>query len=74
MPAEQYFVIMENGEWKISFKDVHYGPYATRQAAIDDAVEAAAAMSNIGIDVQVMVKDTDQDSVKPWTNGESFTR
>ena len=27
MAAEQYFIVLHNNEWMISFKDKHYGPY-----------------------------------------------
>ena len=56
MAAEQYFIILHNDEWKISFKDKHYGPYATQAEAIEAAVDAAYAMGEIGIDAQVLVE------------------
>ena len=41
MVAEQYFIVNDNNEWKISFKDKHYGPYDTQQDAIEAATDAA---------------------------------
>ena len=52
MAAEQYFVVLDNSEWKIGFKDKHYGPYNSE----GEAVEAAYAMGNIGIDAQVLIQ------------------
>jgi len=44
MAAEQYFIVLHNNEWKISFKEKLYGPYATQGEAIEAALDAAYAM------------------------------
>ena len=72
MASEQYFIINENNEWKISFKDKHYGPYLTQQDAIDAAIDAAYAMGEIGIDVQVLTKTADDSFKTEWTNGKDY--
>jgi hypothetical protein len=72
MAAEQYFIVHDNNEWKISFKEKHYGPYATQQEAIEAAIDAANAMGEIGIDAQVLVQDADQKLRTEWTYGQNF--
>ena len=72
MAAEQYFILHDNNEWKISFKDKHYGPYATQGEAIEAAIDAAYAMGEIGIDAQVLVQDADQKLRTEWTYGQNF--
>ena len=72
MAAEQYFIVLHNNEWKISFKDKHYGPYATQAEAIEAAVDAAYAMGEIGIDAQVLVEEANHQVRTEWTYGQSF--
>jgi hypothetical protein len=72
MAAEQYFIVQDNNEWKISFKDEHYGPYDTQQEAIEAAIDAAYAMGEIGIDAQVLVQDADQKLRTEWSYGQNF--
>jgi hypothetical protein len=72
MAAEQYFIILHNGEWKISFKEKHYGPYATQGEAIEAAVDAAYAMGEIGIDAQVLVEEANHQLRTEWASGQGF--
>jgi hypothetical protein len=72
MAAEQYFIVHDNNEWKISFKEKHYGPYATQQEAIEAAIDAAYAMGEIGIDAQVLVQDADHKVRTEWSYGQNF--
>ena len=74
MAAEQYFIVQDNNEWKISFKGKHYGPYDTQQAAIEAATDAAYAMGEIGIDAEVLVQDTDEKLRTAWSHGHMFYR
>ena len=67
MAAEQYFIVLHNNEWKISFKEKHYGPYASQAEAIEAAIDAAYAMGEIGIDAQVLVQDADHKLRTEWT-------
>ena len=69
---EQYVVIFENNEWKISFKDKNYGPYPNRQEAIEAAIDAAYSMGAIGIDAQVLTQDSDKNLKTEWTYGRDF--
>lgn len=72
MAAEQYFILNDNNEWKISFNGKQYGPYETQQEAIEAAIDAAYAMGDIGIDSEVLVQDPDQPLRTAWSFGQDF--
>ena len=72
MAAEQYFIVLHNNEWKISFKEKLYGPYATQGEAIEAAIDAAYAMGEIGIDAQVLVEDADRNLKTEWAYDQNF--
>jgi len=72
MTAEQYFIVLHNNEWKISFKEKHYGPYANQGEAIEAALDAAHAMGEIGIDAQVLVQEADHKLRTEWAYGQSI--
>ena len=72
MAAEQYFIVLHNNEWKISFKEKLYGPYVTQQDAIEAALDAAFAMGEIGIDAQVLVEEADHKLRTEWASGQSL--
>ena len=73
MAAEQYFIVLHNNEWKISFKEKHYGPYATQAEATEAAIDAAHAMGEIGIDAQVRVEEASHQLRTAWAYGPSLT-
>ncbi|HUQ38247.1 MAG TPA: DUF2188 domain-containing protein [Aestuariivirga sp.] len=73
MPAEQYLIVRDNGEWKITFNGKQYGPYESQDAAVEAAVDAAYAMGEIGIDAQVAIQDPDLNVRTAWTYGEDFS-
>lgn len=66
MAREQYFVVLHGGQWKISWKGQHYGPYPTQQEAIRAAVDAAHKAQS---DSQVLVQGQDQRFRTEWTYG-----
>ena len=70
--SEQYFIIFDNNEWKISFNDKHYGPYPDQDEAVEAAVEAAYAMGAIGIDAQVLVREAENKIRTEWAYGMNF--
>ncbi len=72
MAHEQYFIVFENNEWKISFNNKFYGPYPNQQEATDAAVYAAHAMGEIGIDAQVLIQDRDNAFREKWTYGKDY--
>jgi Uncharacterized protein conserved in bacteria (DUF2188) len=72
MAREQYFIIVENNEWKISFNGEHYGPYPNQQQAIEAAIDAAYAMGEIGINAQVLIQDADHKFQSKWLYEKDF--
>ena len=73
MATEQYFIVLHNSEWKISFKERLYGPYANQGEAIEAAIAAAYAMGEIGIDAQVLVQEADHKLRTEWAFGQSLS-
>jgi len=69
MARAQYFVVLHEGQWKISFDSKHYGPYSTQADAIKAAVTAAHASGTAGHDAQVLVQGTDNKIRTEWTYG-----
>ena len=72
MTVEQYFVLQSHNEWKIIFKDKHYGPYDTQQEANEAAIDAAYAMGEIGIVAQVLIHVADQKLRTAWSYGQDL--
>jgi hypothetical protein len=72
MAAEQYLIVLDNGEWKITFNGKHYGPYESQDAALEAAIDAAYAMGEIGIDAQVAIQDLDLKVRTAWSYGQDF--
>jgi hypothetical protein len=48
MERNQFFVVRDEGEWKIKHGDEHSHSYPTQREAIDSAVEAAHEASSKG--------------------------
>ena len=70
MARARYFVVQNQGEWKISFDDKHYGPYKTQAAAIQAAVDAATSSGKKGDDAQVLVQSIHPHQFRTeWTYG-----
>lgn len=69
MARAQYFVVLHEGHWKISYEGKHYGPYATQEAAIKVAVETAHKAGGQGHDAQVLVQGTNNQFRTEWTYG-----
>ncbi len=69
MSLAQYFVVVHEDEWKIKYEGQHYGPFATRQAAIWEAVEAAHTRGQKGQEAQVLVQGVNNQFRVEWTYG-----
>lgn len=66
MARAQYFVVLHEGQWKISFNGKHYGPYNTQKQAIRSAVDAAYKAEG---DAQVLIQGEDNKFRTEWTYG-----
>jgi hypothetical protein len=69
MPREKYYVVLHQGQWKISYNDKHYGPYSTQKAAIRSAVDAAQKAGTKGKDAQVFIQGEKNQFRTEWTYG-----
>jgi hypothetical protein len=69
MARAQYFVVLHNGEWKISHNNKHHGPYSSQAAAIRVAVDTAQKAGKDGHDAQVLVQGKDNKFRTEWTYG-----
>lgn len=70
MAREQYFVVLHQGQWKITYNGKHYGPYPTQQAAIAEAVKTAKKAAAKGNNSQVLVQGKDNKFRTEWTYGD----
>ena len=66
----QYFVVLHNGEWRITFEGKHYGPYDTQADAIEQARIAAKKSHDNGRKAQVLVQGKDNKFRTEWTYGD----
>lgn len=69
MARARYYVVLDNGEWKIKHNDLHYGPYGTQRDAIRVAVDAAHGSGTKGFDAQVLVQGQNNMWRTEWTYG-----
>ena len=69
MARAQYFVVLHNSEWKISYDGKHYGPYASQKAAIRAAVDTAHKAGKEGHDAQVLIQGMNNQFRTEWTYG-----
>ncbi|CFX09478.1 conserved protein of unknown function [Candidatus Filomicrobium marinum] len=69
MARNQYFVVLHDGQWKISFNQKHFGPFNTQADAIRAAVDAAHSAGRNGKDAQVLVQGRDNRFRTEWTYG-----
>lgn len=64
-----YYVVLHEGDWKISFEGKHYGPYNTQALAIRAAIDAAHQAGRNGHDAQVLIQGKDNKWRTEWTYG-----
>jgi hypothetical protein len=66
---DRYFVVLHDGQWKISHCEKHGGPYASQKAAITAAVARARMAAKKGRQAQVMVQGENHSFREEWTYG-----
>lgn len=69
MARAQYFVVLHEGTWKITYEGKHYGPYNSQKSAIDAATAAGRKAVALGRDAQVLVQGADNRFRTEWTYG-----
>jgi hypothetical protein len=67
MTKAQYFVLHDDGEWKIKVGYRHTGPYDSKSAAMCAAIDYAEKDGQTGRDAQVLVQDEDKTFRVEWT-------
>jgi hypothetical protein len=69
MARAQYYVVLDQGQWKVSFEGKHHGVFDTQAKAIRTAVDWAHAAGQKGHDAQVLVQGRDSKWRAEWTYG-----
>jgi hypothetical protein len=69
MAREQYVVVRERAEWRISFSGNLYGRYATEAEAVRIAIATAAKAGAAGLQAEVLVEGGDGLFRTAWTHG-----
>ena len=69
LPHARYIVLEHEGVWKINLDNRYYGPFATREAAVENATETARKAGDGGYPASVLLmQGTRFDTL--WTNQE----
>lgn len=63
-----YFVLVHQGKWMISFQHDYYGPFPTRQEAIETAIDWAQVHGLAGHHSQVVLQEEGDFEIQ-WTYG-----
>jgi hypothetical protein len=70
MKREQYFVVLKDGKWMVSYNGEHYGPYTTQKIASRAAVDAAHKTGQKGHHAQVLIQGENNLFRTEWTYGD----
>lgn len=70
MPTNRFYVLFDQGQWRIKFGDRKIGPFPSRQDAINAAIEAAQGSGCIGHETEVLVEDEDGSFPVIWSYGQ----
>lgn len=55
LPHARYIVLDHEGVWKINLDNRYYGPFPTREAAVDSATDTARKASDAGYPASVLL-------------------
>jgi hypothetical protein len=64
---DQYFVVLKDGEWRVSHDHNQDGPYVSQRAAITAAVARARMAAKRGKPTRVMVQNDNNSFREEWT-------
>jgi Uncharacterized protein conserved in bacteria (DUF2188) len=65
-----YYIVYHDHQWKISLNQVHYGPYANQNKAIQTAVDHAHQAGKSGFLAEVKVQGLNNQFRTEWTYGQ----
>lgn len=67
LPHARYIVLQHEGVWKINLDNRYYGPFTTREAAVESATGTARKAGDAGYPASVLLmKGTDFEML--WSN------
>lgn len=71
MSRAQYFLVEEDGVWRVLYEFKKYGPYGdgARQDAFQAAVESAHEAGERGFDAEVLIADGQGGFRSAWQHG-----
>lgn len=69
MPDHRYFVVQQDGSWRIRFRDGDFGPYRSREEAVMFAVDAAQQLGEKGEATEVCLMGENGHFRPEWTFG-----
>ena len=67
LPHARYIVLHHEGAWKINLNNTYYGPFPTRDAALESATDTARKASEGGYPASVLTME-DGDFQTMWTS------
>ena len=67
LPHARYIVLHHDGAWKINLNNTYYGPFATRDAALESATDTARKANEGGYPASVLTME-EGDFQTMWTN------
>jgi len=70
MPNSRYFILQQDENWLIRFRDGDFGPYRTRQEAMMFAVDAAQQLGEKGENAEVCLMGENGHFRREWTFGQ----
>lgn len=69
LPPARYIVMNHGGEWKINLDNRYFGPFATREAAVEMAIDTAGKAAAQGYPASVLLMEGQ--AFQPlWTSDE----
>lgn len=57
LPHARYIVLNHDGEWKINLDNRYYGPFVTRDAAVEMATDTARKAGSAGYPASVLLME-----------------
>jgi len=57
LPHARYIVVAHEGAWKINLDNRYYGPFPTRDAAVESATQTARQAADSGYPASVLVME-----------------
>ena len=70
MPNSRYFIVQQDDNWRIHFRDADFGPYRTQAEAMMFAVDAAQQLGEKGEATEVCLMGENGHFLPEWTFGQ----